>query len=99
MNPAWHSSPLLPITARPVFKTASFVERQAVIDDIITVKDAATKRLAPDTGANMNEGDRNDAHYIHNFYGRAYEGHLEAKTISDGALCSAELLPHTEARA
>ncbi|RDA94095.1 hypothetical protein CP533_5266 [Ophiocordyceps camponoti-saundersi (nom. inval.)] len=83
LNPAWRSSHMMLLTVRPVSRNATYAQRQAVIEDVTTVKGAATKKLSPDTGAYMNEGDRNDPDYIRNFYGRAYDGHLAAKKRYD----------------
>ncbi|RCI10152.1 hypothetical protein L249_8751 [Ophiocordyceps polyrhachis-furcata BCC 54312] len=83
LNPAWRSSHMVLLTVRPVSRSATHDQRQAVIDDVTMVKGAATKKLAPDTGAYMNEGDRNDPDYIQNFYGDAYDGHQAAKEKYD----------------
>ncbi len=48
-------------------------------DDITFVAGAATKKLAPNTGGYMNEGDRNDPEYIQTFYGANYKSHLALK--------------------
>ncbi|KAK2053129.1 FAD binding domain-containing protein [Colletotrichum caudatum] len=44
---------------------------------------AAAKRLAPDTGGYMNEGDRHDPDYVRTFYGANYAAHLAAKNRYD----------------
>ncbi|KAM0268089.1 hypothetical protein ACHAQH_010043 [Verticillium albo-atrum] len=85
LHPAWRTSPFVLVTGRGVPKTASSALRQAVNDDITMVKGAATKRLAPNTGGYMNEGDRHDPEYIETFYGSNYESHLKAKRKYDPA--------------
>jgi hypothetical protein len=84
LHPAWRTSPYALITGRGLPPTAVPNDiRQVVNDDITFVKGAASKRLAPNTGAYMNEGDRNDPDYIVSFYGANYERHLAAKNMYD----------------
>ncbi|KAK2040725.1 FAD binding domain-containing protein [Colletotrichum somersetense] len=83
LHPAWRRSPYVLVTGRGVPKTASSEVRRAVQDDVTFVKGAAAKKLAPDTGGYMNEGDRHDPDYIQTFYGANYAGHLAAKNRYD----------------
>jgi FAD/FMN-containing dehydrogenase len=83
LNPAWRTSPFVLITGRGIPKTASSQVRKAVMDDITFVKGGATKKLAPNTGGYMNEGDRQDPAYISTFYGANYQSHLAAKKAYD----------------
>ncbi|EFQ34092.1 FAD binding domain-containing protein [Colletotrichum graminicola] len=83
LHPAWRRSPYVLITGRGIPKTASDEVRKAVQDDVTFVKGAAGKKLAPDTGGYMNEGDRHDPDYIGTFYGANYASHLAAKNKYD----------------
>ena len=83
LNPAWRTSPFVLVTGRGIPKTASAELRRAVMDDITFVKGGATKKLAPNTGGYMNEGDRHDPDYISTFYGANYKSHLKAKNKYD----------------
>uniref|UniRef100_A0A0B7KBA9 FAD-binding PCMH-type domain-containing protein n=1 Tax=Bionectria ochroleuca TaxID=29856 RepID=A0A0B7KBA9_BIOOC len=83
LHPAWRRSSYAIITGSGVPKTASNELRKAQNDNITFIKGAATKKLAPNTGGYMNEGDRNDPDYINTFYGPNYESHLAAKKKYD----------------
>ncbi|GKT60888.1 isoamyl alcohol oxidase [Colletotrichum tofieldiae] len=83
LHPAWRNSSYVLITGRGIPRTAGDEARRAVQDDITLVKGAAGKRLAPDTGGYMNEGDRHDPDYIQSFYGANYASHLAAKRKYD----------------
>ncbi|KAK8031114.1 hypothetical protein PG990_000848 [Apiospora arundinis] len=83
VNRAWRRSPFAIITARGLPKGVSNEVHQVVQHDVTFVKGAALKRLAPDTGGYMNEGDRNDPDYIQAFYGAQYPDHLAAKMRYD----------------
>ncbi|VUC26841.1 unnamed protein product [Clonostachys rosea] len=83
LHPAWRKSSYALITGSGVPKTASNELRKAQNDNITFIKGAATKKLAPNTGGYMNEGDRNDPDYIKTFYGSNYESHLAAKKKYD----------------
>jgi hypothetical protein len=83
LHPAWRTSPFVLITGQGIPKVASREIRQYVTDEITHVKGAALKKLAPNTGGYMNEGDRNDPDYIQTFYGSNYESHLAAKNKYD----------------
>lgn len=79
LSPAWRSANYFVTVGRGVAYNASNAERYAVIDDITYTKGAALKRLAPDTGGYMNEGDRNDPEWQVTFYGDKYKDHLATK--------------------
>ncbi|KAG7286005.1 FAD-linked oxidoreductase hmp9 [Staphylotrichum longicolle] len=83
LHPAWRSSPFVLVTGQGIPKTASREIREYVTNQITNVKGAATKKLAPDTGGYMNEGDRHDPDYIKTFYGSNYASHLAAKKKYD----------------
>lgn len=83
LHPAWRTSPFVVVTSRGISKTAPNAEQKALRDDITFVKGAAMKKLAPNTGGYMNEGDRNDPEYIKSFYGANYKSHLAAKRKYD----------------
>ncbi|KAI3393207.1 hypothetical protein diail_4575 [Diaporthe ilicicola] len=68
---------------RGVALNASNSERFSVMDDMTYVKGAALKRLAPDTGGYMKEGDRNDPDWKTTFYGDRYAEHLATKKKYD----------------
>jgi len=57
--------------------------RDYVTSQVTFVKGAATKKLAPETGGYMNEGDRHDPDYKTTFYGTNYASHLTAKKKYD----------------
>ena len=83
LHPAWRASPFVLATWRNPANNATNAQRQAINDDITFVKGAAAKKLAPNTGSYMNEGDRNDPEYIQSFYGANYQSHLAAKNKYD----------------
>ncbi|KAK1998392.1 FAD binding domain-containing protein [Colletotrichum falcatum] len=83
VHPAWRRSPFVLVTGRGIPRGASGEARRAVQDDVTFVKGAAARRLAPDTGGYMNEGDRHDPDYIRAFYGANYAAHLAAKNKYD----------------
>ncbi|OAP58988.1 FAD/FMN-containing protein [Fonsecaea erecta] len=78
VTPAWRLSYLNNIVAR----VSSFDTPQSVLDekqhDITYVKVPAMKKLAPNTGAYMNEGDRFDPDWKVDFYGRRHYARLLA---------------------
>lgn len=81
--PAWRTSPLVIVTYRNPEKTISNADRQALNHDMTFVKGAAGKKLAPNTGGYMNEGDVNDPEFQKSFYGSNYKSHLAAKNKYD----------------
>ncbi|KAK5995391.1 FAD-linked oxidoreductase hmp9 [Cladobotryum mycophilum] len=83
LNPAWRKSPYVIVTGRSIPRVTSQAVRKAVADDITFTKGGAAKKLAPDTGGYMNEGDRNDPDYIKSFYGAMYPAHLATKKKYD----------------
>ncbi|KAK6085554.1 FAD-linked oxidoreductase-like protein 13 [Seiridium cupressi] len=83
LNPAWRRCHFLLAVGRPVPRNATHDVRKLVADDVTFVKGAAMKRLAPNTGGYMNEGDRNDPDHITTFYGENYPSHLAAKKKFD----------------
>lgn len=83
LHPAWRTSNFFVTVGRGVALNASNAERYSAIDDMTCVKGAALKRLAPDTGGYMNEGDRNDPDWKETFYGDKYVKHLDTKKKYD----------------
>lgn len=83
LHTAWRTSNYFVTIGRGVALNASNAERYSVMNDITYVKGAALKRLAPDTGGYMNEGDRNDPDWKAAFYGDKYADHLAAKMKYD----------------
>lgn len=83
LHPAWRTSNYFVTVGRGVALNASNAERYAAIDDMTYVKGAALKKLAPDTGGYMNEGDRSDPDWKATFYGDKYEEHLDTKKKYD----------------
>ena len=83
LNPAWRRSPFASIVGRGWPFGANNTVQQSIRDDITFVKGAAQRELAPDTGAYMNEGNREDPDYIRNFYGTNYREHLATKRKYD----------------
>jgi hypothetical protein len=84
LHPAWRTCPFVLISGQGIPKVAPSPEvRRYVTNQITNVKGAALKRLAPDTGGYMNEGDRHDPEYVHAFYGGNYESHLAVKRRYD----------------
>ncbi|RSL67334.1 hypothetical protein CEP53_002992 [Fusarium sp. AF-6] len=79
LNPAWRKSHYALISGTGVSKTASLAERNRANYETTFVKGTALKKLAPDTGAYMNEGDRNDPDFKASFYGDFYDAHLKTK--------------------
>lgn len=83
LHPAWRTSHYFVTVGRGVPLNASNSERYSVMDDVTYVKGAALKKLAPDTGGYMNEGDRNDPDWKKAFYGDKYAEHLATKKKYD----------------
>ncbi|KAL2134877.1 hypothetical protein VTI74DRAFT_10603 [Chaetomium olivicolor] len=83
LNPAWRVSPFLLVSGQGIPKVASREVRDYVQQQVTYVKGGALKKLAPNTGGYMNEGDRHDPDYIQTFYGANYESHLAAKKKYD----------------
>ncbi|KAH6952899.1 hypothetical protein DER45DRAFT_586703 [Fusarium avenaceum] len=83
LNPAWRKSYYVLVSSTSISLTASAAERKAAEDEVTNVKGAAAKKLAPNTGAYMNEGDRNDPDYRKSFYGSLYSQHLQTKKKYD----------------
>jgi FAD/FMN-containing dehydrogenase len=83
LHPAWRKSNYAIITGRGITKTTGYLARKAVTDDITNVKGAASKKLAPNTGGYMNEGDSMDPDYRTAFYGSNYASHLATKRKYD----------------
>lgn len=81
--PAWRTSYFSNIVARgfPLGTPQSTV--QQIQSDITNVKTAAMKKLAPNTGAYMNEADRLDPDYKNSFYGSNYNKFLSIKKKYD----------------
>ncbi|CEI65633.1 hypothetical protein FVEN_g8890 [Fusarium venenatum] len=83
LHPAWRKSYYAIVSSQGVSKTATPAERKAANDEVTFVKGVASKKLAPKTGAYMNEGDRNDPDYRQAFYGSLYQTHLASKNKWD----------------
>ncbi|KAI8665020.1 FAD-binding PCMH-type domain-containing protein [Fusarium sp. Ph1] len=83
LNPAWRKSHYALISGTGISKTASLAERNKATHETTFVKGAALKKLAPDTGAYMNEGDRHDLDFKTSFYGELYDVHLKTKRKYD----------------
>lgn len=83
LNPAWRKSYFSNIVSRGWPEDASIETISAVRNDITFVKTVAMKKLAPDTGAYMNEADRLDPEYERDFYGSHYEKLLSIKRRRD----------------
>lgn len=75
LHPAWRTSHYALVSAASLPPNPTNKERQAANDQVTHVKGAATKKLAPNTGGYMNEGDRHDPDYARSFYGDFYETH------------------------
>ncbi|KJZ71363.1 hypothetical protein HIM_09246 [Hirsutella minnesotensis 3608] len=83
LHPAWRRSPMVLISSSRVPRYASPETRNALAEYVTSVKGAAAKKLAPNTGGYMNEGDGGDPDYISTFYGANYASHLAAKDAYD----------------
>ncbi|KAF5024347.1 hypothetical protein F66182_3577 [Fusarium sp. NRRL 66182] len=83
LHPAWRRSHYVLIYSTGISRNASPAERKAAGDDVTFVKGAAAKKLAPNTGGYMNEGDRNDPDYKKSFYESPYNDHLKTKQRYD----------------
>ncbi|KAL2167588.1 hypothetical protein VTG60DRAFT_1099 [Thermothelomyces hinnuleus] len=83
LHPAWRVSPFVMISGQGIPKVASREIRDYVQHQVTHVKGAALKKLAPNTGGYMNEGDGSDPEYIDAFYGKNYAQHLAAKRKYD----------------
>lgn len=70
--PAWRTSYFNNIVSRGWPADANETTRNAVLHDITDIKVAAMKKLAPDTGAYMNEADPRDPDFEQTFYGSNY---------------------------
>lgn len=69
VNPAWRTSYMDNLVSRGWLPGASAATIAAVEKDITNNKIHAMKAQAPNTGAYMNEADRNDPTYAQDFYG------------------------------
>ncbi|KAF4333738.1 6-hydroxy-D-nicotine oxidase [Fusarium beomiforme] len=83
LHPAWRKSHYVLVSGTGISRTGNLTERKAANDDVTFVKGAAAKKLAPNTGAYMNEGDRNDPEWKKSFYGSLYDTHLKTKRKYD----------------
>ncbi|KAF5604301.1 6-hydroxy-D-nicotine oxidase [Fusarium pseudocircinatum] len=83
LHPAWRQSHYVLISSTGISRTGNAAERKAANDDVTFVKGAAAKKLAPNTGGYMNEGDRNDPDWKETFYGSLYGEHLKTKSKYD----------------
>ncbi|KAJ4166018.1 hypothetical protein BFJ70_g15120 [Fusarium oxysporum] len=83
LHPAWRKSHYVLISGTGISRTGNTAERKAANDDVTFVKGAAAKKLAPNTGGYMNEGDRNDPDWKKSFYGSLYGEHLQTKRKYD----------------
>lgn len=83
LNPAWRTCPFVIVSGRAVPKVSGLDIREYVNNETTNLRGAALKKLAPNTGAYLNEGDRNDPDYIETFYGSNYPSHLAAKKKYD----------------
>ncbi|KAI7760665.1 hypothetical protein LZL87_007877 [Fusarium oxysporum] len=83
LHPAWRKSHYVLISGTGISRTGNTTERKAANDDVTFVKGAAAKKLAPNTGGYMNEGDRNDPDWKKSFYGSLYSEHLKTKRKYD----------------
>jgi FAD/FMN-containing dehydrogenase len=83
--PAWRISYFSNIVARGWAAGTSQSEIAAIHADITDVKTGAMKALAPNTGAYMNEADREDPDYKVDFYGSNYNKFLSIKQKYDPA--------------
>lgn len=79
LHPAWRKSHYAIVSGASLPDNPTNKDRQAANDEVTDVKGAATKKLAPNTGGYMNEGDRNEPDPPHTFYGDLYEMHLKTK--------------------
>lgn len=84
LNPAWRSSYVHNIVARGWTANTNDDVVQAIRDDITYTKVVAMKKLAPHTGCYMNEADRLDPDYLHDFYGKSLPKLEELKRNYDG---------------
>lgn len=69
VNPAWRRTYVHNVVARGWAPGSDNATIAAVHRDVTDVKVGAMKRLAPDTGAYMNEADIDDADFARDFYG------------------------------
>lgn len=83
LHPAWRTSPFVHLIGWGWASGSSEEIKAYVRNNVTSVKGAAQKRLAPDTGGYMNEGDRMDPQWKETFYGDKYEGHLATKRKYD----------------
>jgi hypothetical protein len=83
LHPAWRKSHYLLISGAGLPQNPTLEQRQDANEQTTYVKGAATKKLAPNTGGYMNEGDRHDPDYKETFYGDNYGAHLKAKRKYD----------------
>lgn len=83
LHPAWRTSPFMNIVGRGWPAGASEEVKAYIRHDVTSVKGAAMKALAPNTGGYMNEGDRLDPEWRETFYGSGYAAHLRTKRRYD----------------
>jgi hypothetical protein len=85
VNHAWRTSYFSNIVSRGWNKNTDKATIDGIRNDITFVKTAAMRKLAPDTGAYMNEADRLDPEWERDFYGRHYEKLKRIKRRWDAA--------------
>ncbi|KAF2850217.1 FAD binding domain-containing protein [Plenodomus tracheiphilus IPT5] len=83
LHPAWRTSPFLHVIGWGWAPGSTEELKAYVRNNVTSIKGAAQKALAPDTGGYMNEGDRLDPHWKQTFYGARYEEHLVTKRRHD----------------
>jgi hypothetical protein len=84
LNPAWRTSYIHNVAGRGWAPGSSKEVIEAVHMDITVNKTGALRKLAPNTGAYMNEADRLDPLYLEDFYGGALELLQGVKAEVDG---------------
>lgn len=83
LNPAWRSMIMHQIVARSWSQSTSHDTIANIENDVVFVKEAALKKLAPDTGSYMNEANRLDPDYKVDFYGDHYDRLYRIKRVYD----------------
>ncbi|KXS93760.1 hypothetical protein AC579_6005 [Pseudocercospora musae] len=85
VNPAWREMIVHHIVARSWTQDTDSNTIERIQKDITYGKGGALKKLAPKTGGYMNENDRLDPDWRHDFYGSHYEKLLSIKRHYDPA--------------
>lgn len=83
VNPSWRTMIMHHIVSRSWDQNASRASIASIEKDIVSVKEADLKQLAPSTGSYMNEANRLDPDANVDFYGKHFDRLMSIKSVYD----------------